>query len=297
MTFHQSLLDYRHGRYGWWALLLVLGALLLYGSHSDFQPPNGGTWQGYVLGAAGLVLIVWLSALGVVKRRYGKSNVQAWTSAHVYLGLALLLVVSLHSALQFGFNVHSLAYVLMCVVILSGFVGLVFYRRYPQKMSRNRRNRSQRQLFAELNELNQQGQALAQRCHGNVRTAVDTAMARTAIGGGLLDQLWGRDGSTVVLISQDEQGDVQRKTVANRGQQAIIDYVAKCIPRARKQDEAGHLQDLLEVLCRRQTVTRQLRQDIKFNARLKAWLWVHVPFTIALLVALFIHIVSVFFYW
>lgn len=211
MTFHQSLLDYRHGRYGWWALLLVLGALLLYGSHSDFQPPNGGTWQGYVLGAAGLVLIVWLSALGVVKRRYGKSNVQAWTSAHVYLGLALLLVVSLHSALQFGFNVHSLAYVLMCVVILSGFVGLVFYRRYPQKMSRNRRNRSQRQLFAELNELNQQGQALAQRCHGNVRTAVDTAMARTAIGGGLLDQLWGRDGSTVVLISRISRGTCSAK--------------------------------------------------------------------------------------
>jgi hypothetical protein len=297
MKFHQSILEYRKGRYGWWALLLSVGAIVLYGSHSDFQPPNGGTWQGYVLGTVGFALIAWLTALGIIKRRYGKSNVQAWTSAHVYLGMALLVVATLHAAWQFGFNVHSLAYVFMCLVILSGLVGLYFYRRYPLAMSRNRRNLSRRQLFTELNDLNQQGQTLASRCHTNVRTAVDTAIARTAIGGGLLDQLFGRDGSTVVLISSDEQGGVQRRTVTNRGQKAIIDYVAKCIPRSRKQDEAGNLQDLLEVLCRRQTVTRQLRQDIKFDARLKAWLWVHVPFTIALLVTLIIHIVSVFFYW
>lgn len=297
MTFHQSILAYRNHRYGWFALILVVAAFVLYGSHSDFQPPNGGTWQGYVLGGVGLLLIIWLTALGIVKRRYGKSNVQAWTSAHVYLGLALLVVVSLHSAMQLGLNVHSLAYVLMCVVILSGLVGLYFYRRYPQKMAQNRRNCSQRQLFAELHELNQQGRAMARRCHANVASAVDTAIARTAIGGGLLDQLWARDGSTVMLIVEDKQGGGQPRTVANRNQQAIIDYVAKCIPRARKQGEAGNLQNLLEALCRRQTVTQQLRQDIKFNTRLKVWLWVHIPFTIALLAALIIHIMSVFFYW
>lgn len=297
MTFHQSILAYRNHRYGWFALILVVAAFVLYGSHSGFQPPNGGTWQGYVLGSVGLLLIIWLTALGIVKRRYGKSNVQAWTSAHVYLGLALLVVASLHSAMQLGLNVHSLAYVLMCIVILSGLVGLYFYRRYPQKMAKNRRNRSQRQLFAELHELNQQGKTMARQCHTDVASAVDTAIARTAIGGGLLDQLWARDGSTVVLVTEDKQGGGQPRTVANRNQQAIIDYVAKCIPRARKQGEAGNLQNLLEALCRRQTVTQQLRQDIKFNTRLKVWLWVHIPFTIALLAALIIHIMSVFFYW
>lgn len=297
MTLHQSILEYRSGRYGWWALLLIVGAFALYGSHSDFQPPNGGTWQGYVLGSVGLALIIWLTALGIVKRRYGKSNVQAWTSAHVYLGASLLIVVSLHSALQFGWNVHSLAYVFMCVVVLSGFVGLYFYRRYPQLMARNRRNQSQRQLFSELNDLNQEGRALAKRCHPNLASAVDTAIARTAIGGSLLDQLLGRDASTVVMIEEDKKGGVNRSPVSNRDQQAIVDYVAKCIPRARKQGEATNLQSLLEVVCRRQTVTRQLRQDIKFNARLKVWLWVHVPFTIALLAALIIHIMSVFYYW
>lgn len=297
MKLHQSILEYRKGRYGWWSLLLIIGAFALFVSHSDLQPPNGGTWQGYVLGSVGLLLIIWLTALGIVKRRYGKSNVQAWTSAHVYLGMALLVVVSFHSALQFGLNIHSLAYVFMCVVILSGFVGLYFYRRYPQLMAKNRRNQSRRQLFAELNGLNRKGRELAKLCHPNVTSGVDTAIARTAIGGGLLDQLMGRDGSTVVLIAEDEQARAQRKTIPNRNQQAIIDYIAKCIPRARKPGEAANLQSLLEVVCRRQTVTEQLRRDIKFNARLKVWLWVHVPFTIALLAALIIHIMSVFFYW
>lgn len=297
---HQSILQYRNARYGWWAGALVLLAVGIFLSHGDFQPPNGGTWQGYVLGSVGVVLIVWLTALGIVKRRYAGSNVQAWTSAHVYLGLALLVVASLHSAMQFGFNVHTLAYVFMCLVIGSGFVGLLFYVRYPREMASSRHGNSREQLFAQLSELNQQGQDLARLCHVNVRTAVDTAIARTAIGGGLLDQLLGRDSSTAVLVAEDKsdgQPGVQRKTLSNRRQQAIIDYVAKCIPRARKQGEASRLQTLLEVLCRRQTITEQLRQDIKYSARLKVWLWVHVPFTVALLIALTIHIVSVFFYW
>lgn len=297
--FQQSLIQYRNARFGWWAAALVVIAVGIFLSHNDFQPANGGTWQGYVLGSIGFLLIVWLTALGIVKRRYSGSNVQAWTSAHVYLGLALLVVGSLHSAMQFGFNVHTLAYLFMCLVIGSGFVGVLFYLRYPREMARNRRGLSREQLFAQLSELNSQGQVIAGRCHVNVRTAVETAIARTAIGGGLLDQLFGRDSSTVVLVAEgtNEEADSRRQTVSNRRQQAIVDYVAKCIPRARKQGEASRLQALLEILCRRQTITEQLRQDIKFGSRLKVWLWVHVPFTVALLVALLIHIVSVFFYW
>jgi hypothetical protein len=296
---HQSLLRYQNFRYGWWALVLLLISVGLFISQSDFQPPNGGTLQGYVLGTIGALLIVWLTALGIVKRRYGRSNLQAWTSAHVYLGLALLVVASLHSAMQFGWNVHTLAYVLMCIVIASGGIGLTFYLRYPRMMVLARDGRSRQQLFEELNELNRTGQALASRCQVDVRTASETAIARTGIGGGLLDQLLGRDTSTVVLPASAtaKKTTSKVKAVTNRDQQYIIDYVAACIPRARKQGEAETLQKLLEVLCRRQVLTRQLRDDIKFHARLKVWLWAHVPCTVATLVALIIHVFSVFFFW
>ncbi len=288
-------MKYRNSRYGKWALVVIVISFALYFTQTDLQPPNGGTWQGYTLGTIGALLIVWLTALGIVKRRYTGSNVQAWTSAHVYLGLALIVIATLHCAMQFGFNIHTLAYLLMCVVIGSGVVGLIFYLRYPQQLASNRLNATRQKLFSELSELNEQGQQFANQCHVNVRTAIDTAIARTAIGGNLIDQLWGRDASLVVLPSGDDSPGTQ--AVSNKDQTAIIDYVAKCIPRARKQGESTKLQELLNIVCRRQAITRQIREDIKLQSRLKVWLWVHVPITMGLLTALTLHIVSVFFYW
>jgi len=51
------------------------------------------------------------------------------------------------------------------------------------------------------------------------------------------------------------------------------------------------------VLLRKQALLRRARRDVAYKARLDLWLYVHVPLSIALLVALVAHIVSVFFYW
>ena len=58
-------------------------------------------------------------------------SVQGWTSAHVYLGTALLIIATLHAGFQVGWNLHTLAYVLMIVVIASGFFGLYSYLNIP----------------------------------------------------------------------------------------------------------------------------------------------------------------------
>src|SRR5690606_30797663 len=99
-----------------------LVSILLYAWPVYAEPRNGGTWQGYTLGTIGALLIGWLLWLGVRKRRYAKGSgtVQGWVSAHVYLGSALLVVATLHAGFQLGWNIHSLAYLLMVAVILSG---------------------------------------------------------------------------------------------------------------------------------------------------------------------------------
>ena len=94
---HHDILHYRGGTYLWVAIVLVGVSIVLYLTQASADPPNGGTWQGYVLGSVGALLIVWLALLGIRKRGYRSSlgSVRGWTSAHVYLGSAVLIVAAL----------------------------------------------------------------------------------------------------------------------------------------------------------------------------------------------------------
>lgn len=288
---HRSLLMYRGARYLWWGLGLSVGSLVLYVTQGDTQPPNGGTWQGYVLGTVGALLIVWLALLGIRKRRYSSTTgtVQGWTSAHVYLGSALLLIATLHSGVQVGWNVHTLAYVLMCIVILSGLFGLYTYMNYPQAISKNREGGARSELFAELFDLDRNARSVATRCAPDIAIAVDSSIERTTLGGGIYSQLFSRDDSFFV------RGE--GAPVGNNDQQPVIDFVGARLPRAAKGMEAANLQQLIVLLCRRQAVLRRIRRDIRLHGWLRIWLYFHVPVTIALLVALVVHILVTFFYW
>jgi len=288
---HRSLLAYRGARYLWWSLGLLVVSAILYVTQGDLQPPNGGTWQGYVLGTIGALLIVWLALLGIRKRSYSstRGTVQGWTSAHVYLGTALLVIATLHSGLQVGWNLHTLAYVLMCVVVASGFFGLYSYISHPQLIAKNREGGGRAELFAELFDLDKQTRAVAARCAAGVAVAVDSSIERTSLGGGVYAQLFGPDRSYFV------RGEAA--PVANTDQQPVIDFVADRLPRAEKGAETANLQQLVVLLCRRQAVLRRIRRDIRLRGWLKIWLYFHVPLTVALLVALLLHVLATFLYW
>ena len=291
---HRNLLQYRGARYLWWSAGLSVACVVLYFTQGS-KPHSGDTWQGYVLGTLGALLIVWLALLGIRKRRYASTvgTVQGWASAHVYLGIALLVIATLHCAMQFGANVHTLAYALMCVVIVSGIFGVYTYLSHPRAIAENRAGGARAQLFAELFELDRQVRALAGRCDAAINVAVNSSIERTAIGGSALTQLLGRDRSHFMRTDPNASA----KLVVNVDQQGVIDFVAQRLPRAEKSVEVATLQELIVMLCRRQAVLRRIRRDIRLSAALKAWLYVHVPMTVALLGALVVHIVVTFAYW
>jgi len=295
---YKNIIEFNGGRYFWFASALLVACIGIYISQGALTPPNGGTWQGYVLGSIGAFLILLLAYLGVRKRRYSSNlgTVQGWTSAHIYLGASLLLVATLHCAFQFGWNVHTLAYALMCGVIFSGFYGLFAYLRYPEKMASNRANQNLDGRFNELDELDKQGKDIAERCDTDIQTLIASAIARTSLGGGLLSQLFGRDNSKLEMnASKDNVSRVE--VVDNANQQAAIDYIAQRIPNVSKKQEAQDLQDVLYIFGRRREVLNRMRREISLQARLKVWLMFHIPLTVALILALIIHIISVFLYW
>jgi hypothetical protein len=296
---YQDFVRFRRGHHALWSAILVVAAGALYATEGGRQRPGGGTWQGYVLGTIGVVLILWLSLLGVRKRCYSSTlgSVQGWTSAHVWLGLALIFVATAHCAGLFGWNIHTLSYFLMCAVIASGIVGVYYYLVTPRRISANGSGLSRPQLFAELLALDREGLRLAGAADPGVGEAVRSSIERTSIGGGLLRQLLGTDRSLFLGPAPDAQPGGRSLLQPNTDQQAVLDLIAARIPEVSKRVEVSNLQELLILLTRRQAVLRRIRRDVQLQSSMQLWLFVHVPLTFALFAALLVHILATFMYW
>ena len=295
---HENLLGWRRYRYLVVSVILVsLCAVLFASQYGDVaQPPNGGTWQGYVLGGGAVLLVVVLTALGFRKRSYRSTfgTVQGWTSAHVYLGIALPVIATLHCAGQFGFNVHTLAYVLLLLVCGSGLYGLYAYLHLPGRVVANARDRTRAEWFGEADALDQRIRQVASGCDASLQAMTLSALDRTRIGGSMWAQLTGRDYSEVAL---SEAGIAAGGVERNADQGAVIERLSRRIPDARLAAEAAALNELLDLFGRRRVVLQALRRDIRLDALLRIWLYLHIPLTVALLAALAAHVLAVFTYW
>lgn len=279
-TAHEGFLGHRRGRWAKVAGTISIVALLAYLLTDATPRPNGGTWLGYTLGSIGAGMIVWLSLLGVRKRVIGSKpfSLKGWTSAHVYLGLSLIVIGTLHTGFQLGWNVHTLAWALMMIVILSGLWGISLYATLPEKLSANRGEVTQQQMLEAVRTLDRQLDLAAQPLGADDAALVRMSLEECRIAGSLGQRLSGnyhRDGNARALA-------------------AIGDKVMAAMRSGRADERLQQIQFLLE---RKEAALAQARRHIAMKARLELWLYVHVPVTIALLAALFAHVLSVFLYW
>jgi hypothetical protein len=270
----------RHANFKWAKIAGTLSALsFLAYLLIDVQPrPNGGSAYGYVLGTVGALLILWLTLLGVRKRAItrGRYSLKAWTSAHVWLGLSLIVIATLHAGFQIGWNVHTLAYALMMLVILSGLFGVFAYATLPRVMSDNRGMMTETQMLESLRSIDRQLFDAAQPLDQHHADLVRRSLDQDPFGGGLWARLTGRYPACATRMAQAE---IRRETAykPNLG-----------------DDPLEKVDALLE---RKEAVLARVRRHLRLKALLEVWLYVHVPVTFALIAALSAHIVSVFFYW
>lgn len=271
---HEGFL--RHAGLRWLkiALSVSLVAILSYLLIDVTPRHNGGSWYGYMLGTIGVGLILWLTLLGVRKRAMtpGRWSLKAWTSAHVYLGLSLVVIGTLHTGFQLGWNVHTLAWTLMMLVIASGIFGVCAYAFLPVAMSANRDEMTQAQMLDSVRAIDRQLHEAAQPLPHEQALWVEQALRQDPFGGGLWARLTGR----------------YRRCDVARAQEAL---------RGAAEDAATPLARIDALLGRKQAMLARLRRHLRLRALLEIWLYVHVPMTFALLAALTAHVVSVFFYW
>jgi hypothetical protein len=273
---HESFLVYARFRYLKIACAAASVSLLLYLVDSPYGSRYGGSWAGYTLGTAGALLILWLMWFGYRKRLYLKDqgNLVAWLSAHVYLGLSLLVIATLHTGFHFGWNIHTLAYALMCLVIASGAFGVFSYVRYPRFMTENRHGTTMPQMLSRIATLNDQLRSVAISVDDRTTALVKFTVETTSIGGSFWRQLSGRypncaTAAALTGITEIRANTAPELAAAMRQLRLLLDEKAQLLMRAR--------------------------QDIRYKAIMDIWLYFHVPLSFALLAALLAHIVAVFY--
>lgn len=269
---HEGFMRYANFR---WAKISGGLTLLVMASYAmiDVSPRhNGGSWYGYILGTIGALLILWLTMLGYRKRRMSDDHwsLKAWTSAHVYLGLSLAVIGTWHAGFQLGWNVHSLAWALMMLVILSGLYGITVYALLPRSLSANREQMTQMQMLEAIRAFDRQLHAAAQGLEAADAAPVLAALSENPFAGGFAARLLGRyprcaTGAALATLGMRGRG--------------------------------GDLEKVVGLLGQKQAALARMRRHLRLRALLEIWLYVHVPLTFALIAALSAHVISVFFYW
>ena len=275
---HGGFLSHR----GWLWLKIAIGlSLITIVSYAliDVTPRhNGGSWYGYTLGTIGALLILWLTMLGLRKRvmTRGHWSLKAWTSAHVYLGLSLIVIGTLHSGFQFGWNVHTLAWVLMLLVIASGIWGITAYATLPAALSNNRDERTEAEMLEDVRALDRQLHSAALALAPAQASEVARSLDANPFAGSIWTRLGGR----------------YPQCATTQARAAI-----RAITGAQPDDGSDPLERVDTLLGRKQAALLRLRRHLRLKALLEIWLYLHVPLTFALIAALVAHIISVFFYW
>lgn len=307
-----SLLAFKRYRYFKVSSLLMALAVIAYLFDNPDPEPFGGTVLGYILGILATLIVIFLLLYGIRKRitprlprakngdhgtislsvterkastlfirnqnegRHGGFTLQGWLSSHVYLGGSLVVLATLHTGFQFGFNVHTLSYFLMMLVILSGVYGTYVYLYLPRLITENLGEDTLDSLLLKIDDLDRLAATSSLQFQNEICELVARAHEGTRIGGNFFQQLRGRQKNCPTAQA------VQKLQGLGKG---------------FADDKLKSFHDLYTIMAHKEVIVMRARKDVMFKARLDLWLYFHAPLSIAFLVALVSHIVAIFFYW
>lgn len=271
-----TFLTYRSSRWLWIALVSAGLLVLHYAYYQSQSVPYGGSVEGLLYGVAGTGLIGVLMYLGIRKRSYASraGTLQGWVSAHVYLGLLTMLLIPMHAGFRFGWDVHTLAFVLLSVVVFSGIAGVVLYRLIPSRLTQLEAGQQADTIDGEIGRLLADMLALVK---DKSDALVQIYKAEVASMQQVRPQGW-----SLLLRGLDEDRLAVRSADLTR-------RVASIPP-----EDQGSFQILSQLLLRKTQLEVTLRQQARLRNALQAWLYIHVPVSIAMVVSIGIHVLVVF---
>jgi hypothetical protein len=252
--------------------------------------PRGGTPMGLTFGIAGYAMMLYAGLLGARKQvptwRLGRA--QTWMRGHLWLGLLSLLVILYHAGFAFRGPLTLVLMLLFFVVIGSGILGAAIQHYVPTFMtSRVPLETIYEEIPHVRAQLREEADQLAAAICGPLDGAVETEQA--------IEQ----SQTVLVEIEHDDRErfrDVYLHKVrpfltdpetsgAEIADPLRSDETFEALRRLLAPPVHGVLDDLQNICEEEQQLSRQIR----IYRWLHAWLLVHVPLSIALLVLGAIH--------
>ncbi len=274
---NDTFFSYRGYRWLWANILLTLVLIVWYWLDEPLGVPNGGTFYGYTVGgiaAAGIAYLMWY---GIRKRSYHSqtTTLKGTLAAHVWLGVALSIIVPLHAGFQFGWNIHTIAYVLMMIVVVSGIWGALYYATLASQVQSHRGGGTVKDIVQQIHIAEQNLSALVAQKSDHlmeVKRFVDQQLG----GSEFKPRFWS------MLLGH---------SAANFDPESLATLLAK-LPDAESADGIS----LVQGADRKRELINRVQHEVKTLTKLKVWLYIHLPVSCALMVAVLIHIFVVFFY-
>jgi predicted membrane channel-forming protein YqfA (hemolysin III family) len=258
-------------------VILLFITTLSYVVYSRREFPHGGSPWGLTYGITGTLLILLLAYFGIRKRSYKSTfgTVEQWLQSHIYLGILAFVVLLFHTGGRFNDSIAVTTLLLVGIVVFSGIVGAVFYVTIPRLLTEVESNLTVEEISEQLNQLAKQMARVATG-HTLAFQRIYDELIRESRPGFLAG--WGLLFTTLR----------RQRFQSGRDLPALLRLVPK--------DEQEDLRQMLVVSRQRRELLLRLMFQQRYKNVLESWLYIHVPFTIALLVFAAVHITAVFYY-
>jgi hypothetical protein len=262
------------------SICVLVAFALLYFFYSSTGFPHGGSAIGLMYGVIGLIFIVVLMYYGIRKRSYRHASVdlQGWLRSHFSLGVLVVFVVLFHSGFRFHDKVAVTALIIMLAVFASGLLGAIIYAMVPPRLIGVESNLSASTISDEINHLAEAIRRLAANKSGEFQRACD-AVIQT-------ERPSSFAGWQLLRPSQISRRFERNDLIALFGS-------LRGIPAS----EQGDLMRLRELAQQMRDLHDRLIRKQRYVNIMSAWLFLHVPLSLAMIVAIVAHITGAIYYW
>jgi hypothetical protein len=258
-------------------VLLLVATSASYIWYSRQEYPHGGSRWGLGYGIAGSLLILLLTYFGVRKRSYRSrfGTMEQWMQSHIYLGILAFVILLFHTGGRFNDAVAVATLLLVTIVVFSGIAGALLYVTIPRLLTEVESNLTVAELSEQLNQLTKQMARIATG-HSAAFQRIYTELVRESMPGWLAG--WR------LLFSRMRRGP--------QGTMKDFGAMLSLVPTQEQTD----LRQLLVVSRQRKELLLRLVYQQRYKNMLEAWLYLHVPFTLALILMAIVHVAGVFYY-